>query len=147
MSYISILLHIIFRTKRSEKTIPEESKSQMFKYFQSACDDLGVKLVKINGYKNHLHLLVSVEQEFAVSEFVKRVKQGSSKAFNRTPIFPKFDGWAKGYAAFSVSYYESDKIKNYIDNQTEHHKTVSFQEEIEKIFSCHCINGQYFLND
>jgi REP element-mobilizing transposase RayT len=39
-------------------------------------------------------------------------------------------GWQTGYAAFSVSKSQVEQVKRYILNQEEHHRRVSFQEEV-----------------
>ena len=38
--------------------------------------------------------------------------------------------WQTGYAAFSVSKSHVEQVKRYIGNQEEHHRKVSFQEEV-----------------
>ena len=37
--------------------------------------------------------------------------------------------WQEGYGAFTVSISQIDVVKNYIANQEEHHKKMSFEEE------------------
>ena len=37
--------------------------------------------------------------------------------------------WQNGYAAFSVSPSQLDKVTAYIRNQREHHKKVTFEQE------------------
>jgi hypothetical protein len=39
-----------------------------------------------------------------------------------------------GNIAFSVSHTNRDRAKRYIENQMEHHRTVSFQEELRNFF-------------
>ena len=38
-------------------------------------------------------------------------------------------GWQDGYAAFSVSKSQLPEIIAYVENQREHHRTKTFQEE------------------
>ena len=38
-------------------------------------------------------------------------------------------GWQTGYGAFAVSHSNLNQVKEYIRNQEEHHRRVSFQEE------------------
>jgi hypothetical protein len=45
--------------------------------------------------------------------------------------FKKFRAWGEGYAALSKSIEDKDKITEYIINQQEHHKKVTFREEYE----------------
>jgi hypothetical protein len=37
--------------------------------------------------------------------------------------------WQRGYGVFSVDPTETDDVVNYIMNQDEHHKKISFQDE------------------
>jgi len=40
--------------------------------------------------------------------------------------------WQTGYAAFSVSHNDVDVVRTYIADQEEHHRTVTYQEEVLK---------------
>ena len=44
-------------------------------------------------------------------------------------LFPSFKGWAEGYGSFTCSYKDLDRLVEYIKNQTEHHKKITFEEE------------------
>ena len=59
---------------------------------------------------------------------VSKIKSSSSKwlKFNGVNGF----GWQDGYAIFSVSASKIDTVKSYIFNQPEHHKKVSFRDEV-----------------
>ena len=43
-------------------------------------------------------------------------------------------GWQNGYGAFSVSEPNVESVTVYILNQAEHHRKISYQEEIREIF-------------
>ena len=60
-----------------------------------------------------------------------------------------FNGWGKGYCAISYSEAEKDKIVSYIRNQKEHHKKVSFTDELRQIMRDAHIEYQekYFKKD
>jgi putative transposase len=47
--------------------------------------------------------------------------------------FPKFKGWAEGYASITFSVKEKDSVINYIKNQREHHKKISFYDEYKSL--------------
>jgi len=62
--------------------------------------------------------------------FSTKVKANSSGwVKNRWPKRRSF-GWQTGYAAFSVSKSHVEQVKRYLGNQEEHHRKVSFQEEV-----------------
>jgi putative transposase len=52
--------------------------------------------------------------------------------------------WGRGYAAFSVSESNLDKVVKYIINQKEHHKIKSFTEEYEAFIKAY---GLKYLNE
>ena len=82
---------------------------------------------------DHVHMCVEVHPTIALSEFVKVLKQESSKWLKEhRKEFPMFEGWSNGYAAFSYSAKERPKVMEYIKAQKEHHRHKSFREEYEE---------------
>ena len=142
MSYHINLQHIIFRTGSSKPTIPQKSKIKMLSYINSVSNDMGVKIIRINAYENHVHILADVPVGILLSEYVRKIKQTSSAKFRRHIDFPFFDGWGRGYGSFSVSHYERERIINYIKGQDEHHRVKSFSEELESLFG-----HEWIVND
>jgi putative transposase len=67
------------------------------------------------------------------------IKGGSSKWVHDTfPGHEKFQ-WQEGYGAFSVSASQVGKTIAYINNQKEHHRKRSFQEEFLELLKKHGI--------
>jgi hypothetical protein len=52
--------------------------------------------------------------------------------------------WQNGYAAFSVSQSNIDEVKKYIENQVEHHRKMTFQDELRR---CSDDTGANVTND
>ena len=86
------------------------------------------KLLEAGGTENHIHLLISLPPNRSVIGFVRIIKTNSSKWLHSDLSLNDF-GWQKGYGLFSVSYSELEKVKIYIQNQTNHHKKMSYSEE------------------
>ncbi len=62
-----------------------------------------------------------------MADMVKTVKSVTSKWLReKNDAFQ----WQGGYAAFSVSQSKVEVVKNYIENQLEHHKKVDFKKEL-----------------
>jgi putative transposase len=58
-----------------------------------------------------------------------------AKAFSSKWIHKEFPNmrnfaWQRGYSGFSVSYSNLDEVYRYIENQEDHHRSRSFQEEL-----------------
>ncbi len=107
------------------------------------------KLYRIGGMPDHVHILVDIPPMIAISEFMRGLKESTSKWLKSNPNFPIFDGWGEGYAAFTYAYRDKDTIIKYIKNQKEHHKVVSFAEEYRKFLMDNGVtpNEKYFLQD
>ena len=45
-----------------------------------------------------------------------------------------------GYGAFSVSQSKVEVVRKYIQNQEEHHRKVTFQDELRELFRLHEID-------
>ena len=65
----------------------------------------------------------------SIAELVEEIKTSTSKMDeNKGQVFQNFHR-QKGYAAFSVRRSEIAIVREYINNQKEHHRRVTFQEE------------------
>jgi hypothetical protein len=68
-----------------------------------------------------------------VSELIRELKRDSSKWIkDQSPTLADFY-WQAGYGAFSLSPADVARVQEYIRNQEEHHKTVTFQDELRQI--------------
>jgi len=107
------------------------------------------KLYRIGGTENHIHLLIDLHPTFALSEFMKELKEYSSKWLAKNPNFPDFEGWAVSFAGFTYNLNDKQTIINYIKNQKVHHKAVSFEEEYRQFIIENGIeiDERYFLKE
>lgn len=132
-SYRQILYHIIFRTKESEKTIPLEHNKELFAYIMGIIKNKECFLYRINGMEDHIHLLSDLHPSIALADYIRDIKTASSIWLKQNNNFPRFSGWATGYAALTYAYSDKEKIINYIVQQQKHHTKVSFIDELEKL--------------
>lgn len=149
MSYTQLLYHIVFRTKGNKKTINEQNEKELYAYIFGYIKNKKSILYRINGTENHIHLLIDLHPTLSLSGFMRDLKEASSKWLKQNSNFPMFEFWAEGYGAFTYSKKEKDTIINYIKNQKEHHKTVSFKEEFRAFLEENGveIDERYFLKD
>jgi putative transposase len=61
---------------------------------------------------------------------LQEIKRSSSKWIKNKYPQKQYFAWQNGYAAFSVSQSKLDAVRNYIQNQQEHHTKKSFREEL-----------------
>jgi REP element-mobilizing transposase RayT len=89
--------------------------------------------------EDHVHLLVTLPPTLAIADLVRALKANSSRwAHEKWPDYAGF-GWQQGYAAFSVSRSAIKDVTEYITNQEEHHRKMSFQEEFIGLLKKHDI--------
>jgi REP element-mobilizing transposase RayT len=66
-----------------------------------------------------------------------KIKANSSKWANeKHPRARKF-GWQDGYAAFSVSESQAPRVRKYILNQEEHHRSQDYKAELLALLKKH----------
>ena len=91
--------------------------------------------IKIGGMEDHVHILFALSKNIAFSELIGRLKGSSSKRLKEKGI--SGFAWQNGYGAFSVSESNVEAVVAYINNQAEHHKKFTFQEEVRELFKLH----------
>ena len=134
-SYRQHLYHIVFRTKNSLPTIRQDHVNELYAYVTGIIKHKNSHLYRINGIENHLHILTDMNPSIAPIDFVKDIKVSTSIWIKSSKLFPAFNGWAVGYGSFTCSYVDIDRLIEYIKNQQEHHKKVSFEEEYRKLLT------------
>jgi len=97
--------------------------------------------MKIN-YINpeHVHTLIDLPSNLTIEDALKLFKGSSSHFINKEKIIPDKFSWGRGYAAFSVSESQLNKVVDYIRNQKEHHRKKSYSEEYELFLSKYRFN-------
>ena len=150
MSHISLTYHIVWRTKRSQRTITEEHERDLYAYIFGICKEKKCTLYRINSMPDHVHICVEEHPSIAVSDFVKTLKQETSHwVKEHREWFPMFESWGNGYAAFTYSVKDRPTVIEYVKTQKEHHKMRSFAEEYRSLLMEFGLNpdNDRFLED
>jgi hypothetical protein len=85
-----------------------------------------------------VHLLFTLRQDIELARFCATSRPDRRAGFMTFPNMHDF-AWQKGYGAFTVSHSAVDDVKRYIANQEEHHKTLTFQDELRFLLQKHGI--------
>lgn len=138
-SYVSNLMHCTFSTKERYPFIEPGLESDLWPYVGGIARANRMKALAIGGTVDHLHALLSLPSMMSFAKAVQLIKGGSSKwVHEKFPRFKKFE-WQEGYGAFSVSTSQAQKTIAYIEDQKEHHRRKSFQEEFRALLDKHGI--------
>ena len=128
-TYTQIIYQIVFHAKGNERTLSKDKRDDLFKYITGVLKNKKCHLYIINGVEDHIHILTHLHPTVALASLVKDIKLSSSDFIKSNRLFLGFTGWQEGYGAFTYSIKEKQVLINYIKNQEEHHKKVSFREE------------------
>jgi putative transposase len=133
-SLAQIYLHIVFSTKDRVGFLRDaDPRERTHAYLAGTCNNLDCPAIEVGGVADHVHVLCRLGRTISVAELVRDLKRESSKWIKEQgPTLVDFH-WQAGYGAFSVSPSHVDEVQRYIQNQEEHHRTVSFQDEFRRI--------------
>ena len=134
-TYTQILYQIVFSTKNREKTLQESNRNELFSYIWGILKKKNCHLYRIGGVEDHLHIVTHIHPMIAPSLLIKDIKLASSKLIKQEDLFPSFNGWQDGFGAFTYAYSSKDELIEYVKNQVEHHKTISFKDEYIKLLN------------
>ena len=128
-TYTKIYIHIIFAVKGRYNLIKKEHKEEIHKYITGIISQKKQKLIKINCMPEHVHILIQLKPNVALSDIVRDIKANSSRFINEKKWIKSKFQWHEGFGAFSYSHSQLNTISNYIKNQEKHHSIKSFSEE------------------
>ena len=138
-TYTQILYQIVFSTKERKPVLLKENRPLLFRYIYGVLRNKNCHLYRINGIEDHIHIIISLHPSVSLSSLVKDIKISSSLFLKENNLFPGFSDWQEGYGAFTYSYEEVNKLIEYVKNQEEHHKNITFREEFIAMLNEHQI--------
>ena len=128
-SLSGVYVHITFSTKHRHPFIDDDIGTRLFEYISGICKNLECNPIVIGGHKDHIHILCLLSRKISQSKLLEEIKKNSSKWIKSVDTKYKNFYWQDGFGIFSVNPSEIDIVRDYINNQKERHKKISFQEE------------------
>lgn len=133
MPYTKIWIHLIWSTKCRYPYLTKPARYLIFKHMQRIGREKGIEINFINGYEDHVHLLIFLKPTQNISHIVRQIKGESSNWINKNCILNSEFNWQREYMALSVGRNEVKRIRNYIRNQEEHHSKRNYTEEFKDL--------------
>ena len=132
--------HLIFSTKNRFPFLTDKSiRRDMHAYLATILRNHGCETLIVGGVADHTHSLFSLSRIHPIATIVKETKRTSSGWVKQlSPQLRKFH-WQVGYAAFSISPSNLQSVIEYIGNQEEHHKRITFQDEYRRFLDAYGI--------
>ncbi|WP_445712553.1 IS200/IS605 family transposase [Flavobacterium sp.] len=128
-TYSQMYVQLVIVVKFREALIQKAWKEELYKYITGIVTNKGQKMLRINGVENHIHMLLNIQPNIALSDLMRDVKANSTKWINDQGFCKHSFRWQEGFGAFTYSISQLDNVIKYIDKQEEHHKTKTFKSE------------------
>lgn len=134
MPFIQVYIHFVWSTKNREPFLDtKDLRLRVWKHIIENAQEKSIFIDQISGYHDHCHCLVSLAWNQTLSDIMKLIKGESARWINKEKLVEGHFGWQDEYYAVSVSESVLPKVREYILNQEERHKDMSFADECEKL--------------
>jgi putative transposase len=135
-SLSAVYVRLVFSTKHRHPFLRDESLlKDLHSFLGGTSKTLECPPLLVGGVEDHVHLLARFGRTITQAEWVKELKRVSNLWLKEKGL-ANFE-WQGGYADFSVSQSNLEQVKRYIANQEEHHRKLSFQDEVRALLTKH----------
>jgi REP element-mobilizing transposase RayT len=124
-----VIVHLVFSTKDRQPLLGASIRPALHAYLATVARNAGCECFRVGGVADHVHLAIRFSRTLTIADLVEELKTSSSKWLKAQSSELASFTWQRGYGAFSVGPSDLDALRAYIDNQEEHHRTRTFQDE------------------
>jgi putative transposase len=129
-TYTQLLYHLVWSVKHRECILNQSLKPLLSEKIQKEIEEIRGKLIAVGNVSDHIHLLVECPQSKSIAAVVQRLKTSTTPLINKSLNMRTGEfHWQEGFGIFSVGRPALKNVTNYVINQEEHHRTISFEEE------------------
>lgn len=128
-TYTQIYIQVVFAVEWRQSLIRPENKAELHKYITGIVSNKGQKMIAINSRPDHIHILLGMKPDLALSDLVREIKKSSTVFINDKRWVRGRFNWQEGFGGFSYSRSSLDAVIRYIQNQDQHHHKQSFKDE------------------
>ncbi|PYP89034.1 MAG: transposase [Blastocatellia bacterium AA13] len=139
-SLSAVYIHLVFSTKERRPFLRDrETREALHAYLGGISKTLDCPPITVGGMEDHVHVLARFGRKITQAEWIKELKRVAHLWLTeQSQTYADFQ-WQGGYADFSVSPSNLERVKEYITNQEAHHRKLSFQDEIRALLRKHNI--------
>jgi REP element-mobilizing transposase RayT len=132
MGYLKMWIHLVWATKNREPMLAKAVRDILFPHMKENARDKNIYVDCINGYTDHVHVLISLKPTQTIAGLAQLLKGESSYWINKNNLLARKFEWQDDYFGVSVSPNELDRVRDYIKYQEVHHHKKTFQEEYDE---------------
>ncbi len=133
MPHVKVWVHFVWTTKNRLPLLSDDIRQRVFQHIRENARAKGIFLDYVNGYREHVHCLISLGTEQTLSWIVKMLKGESSHWINQQGLIPQKFQWQHEYFAVGVGESIVDRTRDYIRNQEKHHSKKPFNDEFDEM--------------
>jgi putative transposase len=139
-SLSAIYVHLVFSTKDRRPFLRDKpTREALHAYLGSVSKQIDCPPLLVGGVEDHVHILARLGRTITQADWVKELKRVSNIWLKERGMEYADFAWQGGYAIFSVSASNMEKVEEYIANQEEHHRKIGFQDELRALLRKHQI--------
>ena len=130
-SFTQLYVHAVFAVKNRSALIPVDKLQGIHAYIAKLLFNLGHSPLAVGGIGDHVHAFFMLNPQVDIASTMSKIKANSSRVINesRGNYTSRFC-WQHGYSAFTCSKEHAQRVKNYVLHQNEHHRGMTFEEEM-----------------
>ncbi len=132
MPYWQLFYHIVWATKNREPILTAEIEPIIHNYLRTKAIGLGAIVFALNGWYDHVHMVVSIPPKLGIAKFVGQVKAVASTKFNKSGHPTVSFYWQTEYAVFSFDRKRLPNYIAYVERQKEHHQEKTLIPILER---------------
>jgi putative transposase len=132
MSFVTVWLHCVWSTRNRAPILIKEIRPELFQHIIDNGRGKGIWIDTINGHKEHIHALISLDKNTTIANTMQLIKGESANWLNKTGYLKEKMNWQDDYFVVSVGQSQVGRIRDYIKNQEMHHAQKSFEQEVSE---------------
>jgi putative transposase len=131
-AYSEINFHITWHTADNNPVLHDEIEVQLHRHMRGrVLQTPGVYFHEIGGTDDHVHLVVSTPPTLLISDWVGKLKGGSSHFINHEIANRKILGWQSGYGVVTFGTGHLPWVRKYVRDQRKRHANGQTFDRLE----------------
>jgi putative transposase len=133
-TYTQFLYQLVFGSKDHLPFLSEKNQDILFAYIAGILKNKSCHSYIVGGAVNHIHIITHIHPTICPAYLIKDIKEAThALIFRERTQFLNFPGWQVGYSGFTYHISSKQVLINYVINQAEHHKKVSYKDELIRL--------------
>ena len=137
-SLSAVYLHAVFSTKeRIPLVAAPELRRTLHAFLGATSRELDCTPLQIGGTADHVHILAQQGRRISQAAWIKEIKRVSSRWLKTQDRAMDDFRWQDGYAVFSVSPSNLERVRAHVADQERHHARFDYPRELVTLLKRH----------